>query len=155
LETHLRGNLTHIIIQRAGKMVHKDVSLVIINSYTELATLLSFIVKFNKDLTACYQLDNEGRFYRCFTILKTSVDLLEGLLPILEVTGIFIKSVYYNGICLLDIAKTGQHHNVHIAIAWVPFETTDNYSWVFFKFKGWWYTFRTNGSVCRPWKTNV
>jgi hypothetical protein len=35
----------------------------------------------------------------------------------------------------LAIAKTGQHHNVPIAIAWVPSETTDNYSWFFLKLK--------------------
>jgi hypothetical protein len=40
---------------------------------------------------------SEGRFYRCFLMLKSSVDLLEGLLPILEVNGTYMKSIYYNG----------------------------------------------------------
>jgi hypothetical protein len=68
-------------------------------------------------------------------MLKSSVDLLPTLLPLIKIDGSFMKSTHYNGVCLSAIAKTGEHVNVPIAIAWVPSETTNNFTCFFLNLK--------------------
>jgi hypothetical protein len=68
-------------------------------------------------------------------MLQSSVKLLKALLPIIEVDVTFMKSAHYNGVCIIAIAKTGQHDSVPIARAWVPSETCDNFTCFFLNLK--------------------
>jgi hypothetical protein len=134
-KTYERDGLTHNKIQVASKIICSNAYLAINDLYSELATLLNLLCQQNTGTRACYQLDSEDRFYYLFVMLKSSVDLLPALLPVIEIDGNFMKGPHYNGVCLLAIAKTGKHANVLIAIAWVPSETTNNFTWFFLNLK--------------------
>jgi hypothetical protein len=67
------------------------------------------------------------RFYCLFAMLKSSVNLLPTLLPVIEINRTFMKSSHYNG--------AGEHCYVPIAIAWVPSETKDKFTCFFLNLK--------------------
>jgi hypothetical protein len=122
-------------ITRAKLMVVNDNEKNINNSYSEIASLLYALKNKNPGTRVCYQVDSESRFYRLFLLLESSKKILNGLMPILEVDGTFMKHHSYNGICLLAISQTAEKENVPIAIAFVPTETVDNFLWFFLNLK--------------------
>jgi hypothetical protein len=84
-------------------------------SYTTIPSLCQEITKYNPGTRICCQLDSEGRFYRLFMLLPSSLTALEGCLPCLEVDGTFMKHPTYNGVCIMVVLKNG----VPIAFAMV------------------------------------
>jgi hypothetical protein len=65
-EEYKKDNLTCNVIQRSRNIVCDNDDLRVLNSYSELVTFLSLVEKHNPGSRACYQLDDKGRFYRCF-----------------------------------------------------------------------------------------
>jgi hypothetical protein len=92
----------------ARKIVYLTAYLAINELYSELATFLNLLCQQNTGTRACYQLDSEDTLYCLIIMLKSSVNLLPALLPVIKIDGTFMKSTHHNGICLLAIAKTGE-----------------------------------------------
>jgi hypothetical protein len=134
-ESHSVGGLSHAMIQRARNIVRNQNDTESNKSYTTIPSLCHEIMKYNPGTRICCQLDSQGRFYRFFMLLPSSIDALDSCLPCLEVAGTFMKHPSYNGVCILVISKNGDHKNIPIAITMVPFETTDNYIWMFLNMK--------------------
>jgi hypothetical protein len=116
-------------INCAKKLIINDNETYVKNSYGDIASMSILLKNNNKGTRVCLQSDSEGRFFRLFLMLQCNIGLLPGLLPVLKVDGTFMKHHTYNGCCLVAIAKTADKSNVPLAIAFVPYENTDTFSW--------------------------
>lgn len=136
---HDVGSLSHAMVQRARDHVKQLSGVEDEKSYRNLPALCYEILKLNPGSRIVCQADTEGRFYRAFVMLKMSVQgVMQGCLPCIEVDGTFMKHPSYNGTCLVAVGKTGDLKNVPLAIAMVPWEQVDHFSWVFYEFDGGW-----------------
>jgi hypothetical protein len=86
-ETHDFGGVTTNKIQRAREMVRKMNENENDDSYCNIPNLCNDVITHNPGSHICCQVDSEGRFYRLFIILKSSLKALEGCLPCLEIDG--------------------------------------------------------------------
>ena len=92
---HNVGNLSHAMIQRARDMVKKRSEDEEKKSYGRIPALCFEILKLNPGSRISCQADSEGRFYRVFVRLKSSVHAINnGCVPIIEVDGAFMKHPY-------------------------------------------------------------
>jgi hypothetical protein len=106
-----------------------------VDSYSQIAGHCMELDTTNPGSKICCQLDSEGRFFRLFIMLQSSLKALDACLPCLEIDGSFMKHHTYNGVCVVIVAKTSERQNVPIAMAMVPCESTDNFVWVFLNLK--------------------
>jgi hypothetical protein len=90
-ETRSVGGLTHAMIQRAQNIVRNNTQNELTESYTTITSLCQEVIKDNPGTRICCQLDLQGRFYRLFMLLHSSLIPLECCLPCLEADGIFMK----------------------------------------------------------------
>jgi hypothetical protein len=107
-ETYHHVQLSHNMIQRARDVVRNTTYNGNQESYSKIPSLCAEISKSNPGSRICLQLDKEGRFFRFFILLQSSLKALEGCLPILEIDGTFMKHHTYNGICVVIVSKTGE-----------------------------------------------
>jgi len=92
---HNVGNLSHAMIQRARDVVKKRSEDEEKKSYGCIPALCFEILKLNPGSRISCQADSEGRFYRVFVRLKSSVHAINnGCVPIIEVDGAFMKHPY-------------------------------------------------------------
>ena len=86
------------------------------------------ILKLNPGSQISCQAESEGKFYRMFLMLKSSIQAINnGCLPCIEVDGAFMKHPSYNGTCLLPLGKTGDLKIVPLAIAMVTSKRVDHF----------------------------
>jgi hypothetical protein len=105
-ETYNHVELSHNKIKRARDL-DRNTTDNGIESYPQIPSLCSEISENNPGSQICLQLDKEGRIYRFFILLQSSLKALESCLPILEIDGTFMKHDTYNGVCVVIVSKTG------------------------------------------------
>ena len=116
------------MVQRARNIVKKHSDHEHTKSYKRIPSLCLDILKLNPGSQIYLQADSEGRFFRLFLMLKSSVQAIKnGCLPCIEVDGAFMKHPSYNGTCLLPLGKTGDLNIVPWAIAMVTSKRVDHF----------------------------
>lgn len=103
-----------------------------VNERFKVQMLPSFLENFarlNPGTAAFVERDIDGKFKRAIVVVKIFVDATAARQNVLGIDCAHSKCPYYSGVQMHLLGRDGGMKNITIAVALVPAEDTENYSW--------------------------